>query len=134
MDAFKPLIAKAATGSSLTEAEAKAAFELIFAGSVTEAQLGGFLMALRTRGETVAEITGAVIAMRERMLRVAAPPGAIDIVGTGGDGHGTLNISTLAALITAACGVPVAKYQRDISCHHGCEHQRAYRVLVIAAQ
>jgi len=110
MDAFKPLIAKAATGSSLTEAEAKAAFELIFAGSVTEAQLGGFLMALRTRGETVAEITGAVIAMRERMLRVAAPPGAIDIVGTGGDGHGTLNISTLAALITAACGVPVAKH------------------------
>jgi len=110
MDAFKPLIAKAATGSSLTEAEAKAAFELIFAGSVTEAQLGGFLMALRTRGETVAEITGAVIAMRERMLPVAAPPGAIDIVGTGGDGHGTLNISTLAALITAACGVPVAKH------------------------
>ena len=110
MDAFKPLIAKVATGSSLTEAEAKAAFELIFAGSVTEAQLGGFLMALRTRGETVAEITGAVIAMRERMLRVAAPPGAIDIVGTGGDGHGTLNISTLAALITAACGVPVAKH------------------------
>ena len=110
MDAFKPLIAKAATGSSLTEAEAKAAFELIFAGSVTEAQLGGFLMVLRTRGETVAEITGAVIAMRERMLRVAAPPGAIDIVGTGGDGHGTLNISTLAALITAACGVPVAKH------------------------
>jgi anthranilate phosphoribosyltransferase len=110
MDAFKPLIAKAATGSSLTEAEAKAAFELIFAGSVTEAQLGGFLMALRTRGETVAEITGAVIAMRERMLRVAAPPGAIDVVGTGGDGHGALNISTLAALITAACGVPVAKH------------------------
>ncbi len=110
MYAFKPLIAKVATGSSLTEAEAKAAFELIFAGSVTEAQLGGFLMALRTRGETVAEITGAVIAMRERMLRVAAPPGAIDIVGTGGDGHGTLNISTLAALITAACGVPVAKH------------------------
>ncbi len=110
MDAFKPLIAKVATGSSLTEAEAKAAFELIFAGSVTEAQLGGFLMALRTRGETVAEITGAVIAMRERMLRVAAPPGAIDIVGTGGDGHGTLNISTLAALITAACSVPVAKH------------------------
>jgi anthranilate phosphoribosyltransferase len=110
MDGFKPLIAKAATGSSLTEAEAKAAFELIFAGRVTPAQLGGFLMALRARGETVAEITGAVIAMRERMLPVAAPAGAIDIVGTGGDGHGTLNISTLAALITAACGVPVAKH------------------------
>ncbi|HUB65708.1 MAG TPA: anthranilate phosphoribosyltransferase [Methylocella sp.] len=110
MDSFKPLIAKAATGPSLTEAEAKAAFELIFSGDVTPAQLGGFLMALRARGESVAEITGAVIAMRERMLRVAAPPSAIDIVGTGGDGHGTLNISTLAALIAAACGVPVAKH------------------------
>jgi anthranilate phosphoribosyltransferase len=110
MDAFKPLLAKAAAGPSLTEAEAKAAFELIFAGATTPAQLGGFLMALSARGETVAEITGAVIAMRERMLRVEAPPGAIDIVGTGGDGHGTLNISTLAALITAACGVPVAKH------------------------
>ena len=110
MDAFKPLIAKVATGSSLTEVEAKAAFDLIFAGSVTPAQLGGLLMALRARGETVAEITGAVAALRARMLRVAAPPGAIDIVGTGGDGHGTRNISTLAALIAAACGVPVAKH------------------------
>lgn len=110
MDAFKPLIAKAAAGPGLTEAEAKVAFELIFAGGVTRAQLGGFLMTLRTRGETVAEITGAVSALRDKMLRVEAPPGAIDIVGTGGDGHGTLNISTLASLITAACGVPVAKH------------------------
>ncbi len=110
MDAFKPLIAKVATGSSLTEVEARAAFDLIFAGSVTPAQLGGLLMALSARGETVAEITGAVAAMRERMLRVEVPPGAIDIAGTGGDGHGTRNISTLAALIAAACGVPVAKH------------------------
>ncbi|HUI22109.1 MAG TPA: anthranilate phosphoribosyltransferase [Methylocella sp.] len=110
MDAFKPLIAKVAAGSSLTGPEAEAAFGLIFAGHATPAQLGGFLMALRARGETVDEITGAVRALRERMLRVLAPPGAIDIVGTGGDGHGTLNVSTLAALITAACGVPVAKH------------------------
>jgi anthranilate phosphoribosyltransferase len=110
MEAFKPLIAKAATGASLTEAEARAAFELIFAGGLTSAQLGGLLLALRARGETVAEITGAAAALRARMLRVTAPPGAIDIVGTGGDGHGTRNISTLAALITAACGVPVAKH------------------------
>lgn len=110
MDAFKPLIAKVAAGSSLTEAEAEAAFEQIFAGRVTAAQLGGFLMALRIRGETIAELTGAVKAMRARMLPVVAPAGAIDIVGTGGDGHGTLNVSTLAALIVAACGVPVAKH------------------------
>jgi anthranilate phosphoribosyltransferase len=110
MQAFKPLIAKIATGSSLTELEAKAAFGLIFDEAVTPAQLGGFLMALRMRGETAAEIAGAAAALRQRMLPVAAPAGTIDIVGTGGDGHGTYNISTLAALIAAACGVPVAKH------------------------
>ncbi len=110
MDAFKPLIAKVATGSSLTEGEAETAFHHIFSGEVTPAQLGGFLLALRVRGETVEEITGAVAAMRAKMLRVEAPAGAIDIVGTGGDGHGTYNVSTLAALIVAACGAPVAKH------------------------
>jgi anthranilate phosphoribosyltransferase len=72
--------------------------------------MGAFLMALRVRGETIDEITGAVAAMRARMLRIHAPAGAIDIVGTGGDGHGTYNVSTLAAMIVAACGVPVAKH------------------------
>ena len=67
-------------------------------------------MALRVRGETVEEITGAVTAMRAKMLRVKAPANAIDIVGTGGDGSGSYNVSTLAALIAAACGVPVAKH------------------------
>lgn len=110
MDAFKPLIAKLAAGSSLTEIEAQAAFDHIFSGDVTPAQLGGFLMALRVRGETIEEITGAVLAMRAKMLRVKAPAGAIDIVGTGGDGHGTYNVSTLASLIVASCGVPVAKH------------------------
>ena len=110
MDAFKPFVAKAVAPSGLSETEAKAAFDLVFDGQVSPAQLGGFLMALRARGETVAEITGAVCALREKMLRVKAPPGAVDIVGTGGDGQGTLNVSTLAALITAACGVPVAKH------------------------
>src|SRR5215467_13496007 len=110
MQAFKLLIAKVAMGSSLNRPEAKAAFDLIFEGAVTPAQLGGFLMALRVRGETVAEIAGAAAALRQRMLPVTAPPGAIDIVGTGGDGCSTYNVSTLAALITAACGVPVAKH------------------------
>ncbi|HET6374450.1 MAG TPA: anthranilate phosphoribosyltransferase, partial [Methylocella sp.] len=72
MEAFKPVIAKAAAGSSLTEAEARAAFGLIFEGGVTPAQLGGFLLALRVRGETADEIAGAASAVRARMLRVAA--------------------------------------------------------------
>jgi anthranilate phosphoribosyltransferase len=110
MEAFKSLIAKVASGSHLTAAEAFAGFEMIFSSGVTAAQLGGFLMALRVRGETVEEITGAVEALRARMLRVEAPDDAIDIVGTGGDGHGTYNVSTLAALIVASCGVPVAKH------------------------
>jgi anthranilate phosphoribosyltransferase len=110
MDSFKPLIGKIATGASLTRAEAELAFENILSGEVTPAQMGGFLMALRVRGETVDEITGAVTAMRAKMTRVNAPEGAVDIVGTGGDGAGTYNVSTLASIITAACGVPVAKH------------------------
>src|SRR5271165_7011993 len=110
MESFKPLIAKVATGATLTRAEAAAAFDMLLSGEVTPSQMGGFLMGLRVRGESVDEITGAVCAMRAKMLRVAAPPGAIDIVGTGGDGHGSYNVSTLAALIVAACGVPVAKH------------------------
>ena len=110
MEAFKPLIAKVATGASLTRAEAMTAFDAMLSGEVTPAQMGGFLMALRTRGETVAEITGAVEAMRAKMLRVKAPKGAIDVVGTGGDNSGSYNVSTLAAIIVAACGAPVAKH------------------------
>lgn len=110
MDSFKPLIGKIATGASLTRPEAELAFENILSGEVTPAQMGGFLMALRIRGETVDEITGAVTAMRAKMTRVQAPEGAVDIVGTGGDGAGTYNVSTLASIITAACGVPVAKH------------------------
>jgi len=110
MDAFKPFLARLVKGDAFDHAEALAAFDLILSGEVTPAQIGGFLVGLRQRGETVPEITGAVSAMRAKMLRVEAPAGAIDIVGTGGDGHGTYNVSTLAALIVAACGVPVAKH------------------------
>ncbi len=109
-DALKPLLAALASGRSLSRDEARAAFGHLFAGEATSAQAGAFLMGLRVRGETVDEITGAVAAMRSGMVAVTAPPGAIDIVGTGGDGHGTYNVSTLAALIVAACGVPVAKH------------------------
>jgi anthranilate phosphoribosyltransferase len=110
MESFKPLIAKVAAGATLTRAEAESAFDSMLSGEVTPSQMGGFLMALRVRGETVDEITGAVAAMRAKMMRVKAPPDAIDIVGTGGDGSGSYNASTLAAIITAACGVPVAKH------------------------
>jgi anthranilate phosphoribosyltransferase len=110
MDAFKPMIAKVAAGAPLSAAEAETAFERILSGESTPAQTAGFLMALRVRGESVDEITGAVRAMRAKMLRVETDPDAIDIVGTGGDNVGTWNVSTLAAIIAAACGVKVAKH------------------------
>ena len=120
MEAFKPLIAKVATGATLTRAEAASAFDAMLSGEVTPAQMGGFLMALRTRGESVEEITGAVEAMRAKMLRVNAPADAIDVVGTGGDNSGSYNVSTLAAFIVAACGVPVAKHgNRALSSRSG---------------
>ncbi len=108
-DALKPLIAKAADGP-LARDEAEEAFGIIMSGEATMAQTGGLLMALRTRGETVDEIAGAAAAMRAKAAGVRAPKGAIDIVGTGGDGRGTLNISTAAAFIVAGAGVPVAKH------------------------
>ena len=110
MPDLKPFVAKAAAGEALNREDARAAFEIIMSGEATPSQIGGFLMALRVRGETVDEIVGAVGAMRARMLTVEAPVDAIDIVGTGGDGAGTYNISTLAALIVAGAGVPVAKH------------------------
>jgi len=108
--ALKPILNQVADGKALSAIEAEDAFNIIMSGDATTAQIAGFLMALRVRGETVDEITGAVKTMRAKMLTVDAPHDAIDIVGTGGDGMGTFNISTGAALLTAACGVPVAKH------------------------
>ncbi|SSC73359.1 unnamed protein product [Ciceribacter sp. T2.26MG-112.2] len=110
MSGLKPYIAKVATRQALTREEASGAFEVLMSGEASMAQIGGFLMALRVRGETVDEIAGAVSVMRSKMVKVEAPAGAIDIVGTGGDGTNTYNISTLAALIVAGAGVPVAKH------------------------
>jgi anthranilate phosphoribosyltransferase len=109
-DDFKALIAKVATGATLTREEAAAAFDRMMSGEATPSQMGGLLMALRVRGETVDEITGAVTTMRSKMLGVKAPPGAVDVVGTGGDASGSFNISTCAAFIVAGTGVPVAKH------------------------
>jgi anthranilate phosphoribosyltransferase len=109
-DDFKALIAKVATGASLTREEAANAFDRMMSGEATPSQMGALLMALRVRGETVDEITGAVTTMRAKMLGVKAPPDAVDVVGTGGDASGSFNISTCAAFIVAGAGVPVAKH------------------------
>ncbi len=109
MSALKALIGTAAD-RGLTPEEARTAFDTIMEGGASPPQIAGFLMALRTRGETVDEIAAAAAAMRARAAPVRAPEGAIDIVGTGGDGKGTLNISTAAALVVAGAGVPVAKH------------------------
>ena len=119
-DELKGLIAKAATGATLSREEAARGFDTMMSGEATPSQMGALLMALRVRGETVDEITGAVTAMREKMLRVAAPPDAIDVVGTGGDASGSFNISTCAALIVAGAGVAVAKHgNRALSSRSG---------------
>lgn len=107
---LKALIGVVAQGKALSRAQAETAFNIIMTGEATPAQIGAFLMALRVRGETVDEITGAVSVMREKMTRIQAPQGAIDVCGTGGDGAGTLNISTAVAFVCAASGVAVAKH------------------------
>ncbi|WP_371223815.1 anthranilate phosphoribosyltransferase [Roseovarius sp. 2305UL8-3] len=118
-DALKPLIGTAAD-RALTRDEAETAFQILFEGEATPAQIGGFLMALRTRGETVDEFAAAAAVMRAKCNKVAAPEGAMDIVGTGGDGKGTLNISTATAFIVAGAGVPVAKHgNRNLSSKSG---------------
>src|SRR5262252_5345930 len=120
MDDLKSIIGKVATGASLSRDEAASAFDAMMSGEATPSQMGGLLMALRVRGETVDEITGAVSAMRSKMLRVTAPADAIDVVGTGGDGSGSVNVSTCAAFIVAGAGVPVAKHgNRALSSRSG---------------
>src|SRR6202012_2022907 len=120
MDDLKSIIGKVATGATLTRDEAASAFDAMMSGEATPSQMGGLLMALRVRGETVDEITGAVSAMRSKMLRVEAPTGAVDVVGTGGDGSGSVNVSTCASFIVAGCGVPVAKHgNRALSSRSG---------------
>ena len=117
---LKPILARLAAAERLTEAESEEAFGIIMGGEATPAQIAGLLMAMRVRGETVAEMTGAVRAMRARMTGVEAPAEAMDIVGTGGDAAGTLNISTATAMVVAGCGVPVAKHgNRALSSRSG---------------
>ena len=118
-DAMKPLIFAASEGP-LSRAQAEEAFEILFNGEATAAQMGGLLMALRARGEAVSEYTAAAHVMRAKCDPVSAPEGAMDIVGTGGDGMGTLNISTAAAFVVAGADVPIAKHgNRNLSSKSG---------------
>jgi anthranilate phosphoribosyltransferase len=113
---LKRVIQKVSSGATLEVAEITSAFEIMTAGHATPAQMGAFLMAMRVRGETVEEITGAAKFMRSKMTRVNAPAGAVDIVGTGGDSHGTYNVSTCASLVAAGAGLPIAKHgNRSVS-------------------
>jgi len=118
-DAMKPLIFAASEGP-LSRSQATEAFEIIFEGDATPAQMGGLLMAMRARGEAVSEYAAAAGVMRAKCAAVTAPEGAMDIVGTGGDGMGTLNISTATAFVVAGAGVPVAKHgNRNLSSKSG---------------
>ena len=134
-DALKPLIDAAANGP-LTRAQAEAAFAILFDGEATPAQIGGLLMALRTRGETVDEYAAAAAVMRAKCNPVQAPEGAMDIVGTGGDGKGTLNISTATAFVVAGAGVVVAKHgNRNLSSKSGAADaltQMGLKVMITA--
>jgi len=106
---LKPYLAKIARGDRLTEEEAGSAMGVIMDGEATPAQIGALLVGLAVRGESQDEIVGFARTMRARALPVASK-GAVDTCGTGGDGAGTFNISTVASLVVAACGVPVAKH------------------------
>ncbi len=113
---LKAIIAKVAEGKTLTEDEMYTALEIMTDGHATQAQMGAVLMGLRVRGETVEELTGASRLMRSKMRRVEVPPGAVDIVGTGGDHHGTYNVSTCASVVAAGAGLKIAKHgNRSVS-------------------
>ena len=117
---LKPIIARVADGATLTREQTSEAFSILMSGEATPSQIGGLLMAMRVRGETEAEFAGAIDTMRSKMLAVDAPHDAIDIVGTGGDAKGSLNVSTASAFVVAGCGVKVAKHgNRALSSRSG---------------
>ena len=119
MEKFKELISLACEGP-LSRTQAERAFFEIMDGEVSPVLIAGFLMALKVRGETIDEFAAAASVMRDKCLTVKAPDQAMDIVGTGGDSKGTLNISTATALVVAGAGVTVAKHgNRNLSSKSG---------------
>jgi anthranilate phosphoribosyltransferase len=120
MSEFDRLFQKVAGGASLDVDEARSAIDALISGDVPAVRVAGFLIALKVRGETEAEIIGGIQALRARCRMITAPEGAIDVCGTGGDGAGTVNISTAVSIVVAACGVPVAKHgNRSVSSRSG---------------
>ena len=103
-------------GEDLSAEAAQKVMQEMISGTASQSQISAFLTAMRMKGETEDEIRGFVIAMREASLRIEAPPGSVDLCGTGGDGSGTFNISTASSFVVAAAGVPVAKHgNRSVS-------------------
>jgi anthranilate phosphoribosyltransferase len=115
-NALKPIFKCLASGQPLSDDDMTTAMTLMTEGKASPAQMGAFLMGLAVRGETVSEIATVAALLRERMTAIQAQPGAVDIVGTGGDGHATYNISTCAAVVAAGAGLKVAKHgNRSVS-------------------
>jgi anthranilate phosphoribosyltransferase len=111
-----PYLHRVAAGSNLSSEEAHQAMGVLLEGGAGEAEIAAFLVALKMKGETAIEIAGFARAMRDRMIAVDAGPDVIDTCGTGGDGAGTFNISTVAAIVMAGAGAHVAKHgNRSIS-------------------
>ncbi|WP_417463627.1 anthranilate phosphoribosyltransferase [Kordiimonas sp.] len=120
MSDLRPILAMLADGQHLSAEQSQSAFEIIMSGSADLAQMAAFIMALRVRGEQVDEIVGGARVLRAKADKIEAPSGHIDTCGTGGDGIGTYNISTAAALVAAAAGAPVAKHgNRSVSSKSG---------------
>lgn len=107
---FVHCLTKIKDKADLSVEETSTAFDLIFEGKVSPDHIADFLLGLKNKGETVDELLGAVTSMRSKMVSIEAPPDTMDIVGTGGDAHSTLNISTAVSLVVASCGVHVAKH------------------------
>ncbi|MBU2580698.1 MAG: anthranilate phosphoribosyltransferase [Alphaproteobacteria bacterium] len=117
---IKAILERAAAAETFDEEGIAAALESLMSDTANDIQRAAFLMALRVRGETLPEIAGAARLLRQRMLAVEVPEGAVDIVGTGGDSHGTYNVSTCAAIVAAGAGLTVAKHgNRSVSSQSG---------------
>src|SRR5271156_5847829 len=120
LEDFPTTLQRLAAGDRLSQDAAARAFTMLITGEISPVRMSAFLTALAVRDATVDELTGAVRAMRHAMRKIEAPAGAIDLCGTGGDVHGTLNVSTAASFVVAACGVPVAKHgNRNMSSRTG---------------